>query len=283
MIAIETSSQLQDILKEHRSKGEKIGFVPTMGALHEGHLKLVKQAQKENHMVVVSIFVNPTQFNNPNDLRNYPRTLEVDLKKCEDVNVDYVFTPSEQEIYPTSDKRVFDFGILDKVMEGEHRPGHFNGVAQVVSRLFDIVKPTSAYFGQKDFQQLAVIRKMIADYNYNINIVACPTVRENDGLAMSSRNALLTTKHRENAPIIAQTLFAARNKMHEFSVKETIRWVVNQINSNPLLNVEYFEIANAQTLEPLSSWDEAKSIVGCIAVQAGDVRLIDNVLFKTDK
>lgn len=282
MITIKSSSQLQNILEEHLSKNEKIGFVPTMGALHKGHLELVNQAQKENKVVVVSIFVNPTQFNNPNDLQNYPRTLDYDLKKCEEAEVNYVFTPSEQEIYPTPDERVFDFGLLSKVMEGKHRPGHFNGVAQVVSRLFDIVKPTNAYFGQKDFQQLAVIRKMVADYNYNTNIVACPTVREEDGLAMSSRNKLLTPSHRKSAPLIAKTLFAARNKMQEMSVKELTNWVITEINNDPLLEVEYFEIANAQTLKPINSWNDGKNLVGCIAVQAGEVRLIDNVLFKTD-
>jgi pantoate--beta-alanine ligase len=261
------------------NKGNMVGFVPTMGALHSGHLNLMSRAKRENDTVVVSIFVNPTQFNNPNDLRNYPRTLEEDIEKCTKVGVDIVFAPEVEEVYPSPDTRVFDFGDLDKVMEGEHRPGHFNGVAQVVSKLFDIVKPTRAYFGQKDFQQLAIIRKMVLDLSLDVEIVACPTVREEDGLAMSSRNALLSEEQRESAPLISKTLFEARNKKGEKSVKGMMEWVIESINRNPLLKVEYFILANAETLQPISHWDESKEIIGCIAVQVGQVRLIDNVEF----
>ena len=274
-----TVSDFQQNIDCLRLGGISVGFVPTMGALHKGHLKLMEQALSENPIVAVSIFVNPNQFNNPNDLTNYPRTLEEDLKKCKEVGASIIFTPTVDEVYPKPDQRVFDFGSLDKVMEGKHRQGHFNGVAQVVSRLFDIVKPNRAYFGQKDFQQLAIIRKMVEQLSLNIEIVACPTVREKDGLAMSSRNALLTPEHRQSAPIIAKTLLEARNNTMGLSVKEMIAWVTKQIDSNPMLKVEYFEIANSETLEPVNSWHDAKELVGCIAVHAGKVRLIDNVLF----
>jgi pantoate--beta-alanine ligase len=257
-----------------------IGFVPTMGALHKGHLELMKTARTNNNIVVVSIFVNPTQFNNPNDLRNYPRTIDQDIAKCESVGVDIVFAPTVEEVYPIPDNRVFDFGNLDKVMEGEHRPGHFNGVAQVVSKLFSMVKPTRSYFGQKDFQQLAVIRALVKDYSIDVDIVACPTFREDDGLAMSSRNALLSAEQRANVPIISKTLFAARNNLAQKSVKEMIDWVTTEINANNELDVEYFEISNANTLQPITKWSDADEVVGCIAVQVGNVRLIDNVIFK---
>lgn len=279
MITVNTVSQLKEYLAPFRTEGVLVGFVPTMGALHRGHTELMLKAKQDNSVVVVSIFVNPNQFNNRNDLKNYPRTLEPDLAKCEKAGVSVVFAPNVQEIYPAPDNRIFDFGMLDKVMEGKHRPGHFNGVAQVVSRLFDIVQPDRAYFGQKDFQQLAIIRRMAKDFDYNIEIVSCPTVREDDGLAMSSRNMLLSAQQRDNVPVIANTLFAARNKSHQLSVKEVVEWVVDEINKTPLLNVEYFEIANAETLEPVNDWNDAASLVGCIAVQVGDVRLIDNILF----
>ncbi len=277
---ISSTEQAKQILGELRARGLKLGFVPTMGALHEGHLSLVKRAVAENDIVAVSIFVNPTQFNDKNDLKNYPRTPERDLAMLEGAGAHYVFMPTESDIYPEPDTRQFDFGLLDKVMEGKHRPGHFNGVAQVVSKLFDIVQPYRAYFGQKDFQQLAIIRELVRQNGYGIEIVACPILREPDGLAMSSRNALLTPEKRANAPLISKTLFEARNQMDGISVENLIHWVEATINSNPHLEVEYFEISNAVTLEPIRDWSAADSIVGCIAVRAGLVRLIDNVIFK---
>jgi pantoate--beta-alanine ligase len=279
MITVKTVSQLKEYLAPICNQGVSVGFVPTMGALHRGHIELMLRAKQENSVVAVSVFVNPNQFNNRNDLKNYPRTLEHDIAKCEQAGVSVVFAPDVQEIYPEPDNRIFDFGMLDKVMEGKHRPGHFNGVAQVVSRLFDIVTPDRAYFGQKDFQQLAIIRRMAKDMGYNVEIVSCPTVREDDGLAMSSRNVLLSTQQRDNVPIIAKTLFDARNKAHQFTVKETAEWVIKEIDRSPLLEVEYFEIVNAETLEIVNNWSDAAGLVGCIAVQVGDVRLIDNILF----
>ncbi|HOP03134.1 MAG TPA: pantoate--beta-alanine ligase [Tenuifilaceae bacterium] len=274
-----TVEQLKQTIGKEREQGKQVGFVPTMGALHKGHVTLVEQAVGSTDFVVVSIFVNPTQFNNPNDLKTYPRTLEHDLEKLEEAGASLVFVPSVEEIYPEPDTRVFDFGNLDKVMEGQHRPGHFNGVAQVVSKLFGMVNPHKAFFGQKDFQQLAIIRRMVEMLNLNIEIVSCPTVRESDGLAMSSRNMLLNPMQRASAPIISKTLTQARNFKQQLSVKEMIEWVNNEINKNPELNVEYFEIADAKTLQPVNSWNDSTQLVGCIAVQVGQVRLIDNILF----
>lgn len=279
-VVVDKISDLKTLLQGFRSEGKSIGFVPTMGALHKGHVSLVERSVAENDITVVSIFVNPTQFNDKNDLKNYPRMPEKDIAMLEAAGVNVVFMPTESEIYPEPDTRVFDFGMLDKVMEGKFRPGHFNGVAQVVSKLFDIVEPHRAYFGQKDYQQLAIIRAMVRMLGYRIEIVGCPIVREPDGLAMSSRNLLLTPEHRKSAPLIYQTLAEARNKTNEFSVKDMIDWVVNRINSDPNLKVEYFELADADSLLPVQGWDHPNGIVGCIAVWAGNIRLIDNMMFK---
>ena len=268
------SSKLSEALKQRKGT---CGFVPTMGALHEGHLSLVDRCRKECDTVVVSVFVNPTQFNDPNDLKNYPRTAEADIALLEKAGADFAFMPSVEEIYPKKDTRVFDFGQLDKVMEGPSRPGHFNGVAQVVSRLFDIVGCNTAYFGEKDFQQIAIIREMVRQLNYPIRIVACPIVRESDGLAMSSRNLLLTPEHRKAAPLIYQSLREAAELHRALPVEDTKRRIIERINANPLLHVEYFSIVNADTLQNISDWSEAENVRGCIVVHAGAVRLIDNI------
>lgn len=268
------SSKLSEALKQRKGT---CGFVPTMGALHEGHLSLVDRCRKECDTVVVSVFVNPTQFNDPNDLKSYPRTAEADIALLEKAGADFAFMPSVEEIYPEKDTRVFDFGLLDKVMEGPSRPGHFNGVAQVVSRLFDIVGCDTAYFGEKDFQQIAIIREMVRQLNYPIRIVPCPIVRNPDGLAMSSRNLLLTPEHRKAAPLIYQTLREEVDLHRAFPVEETKRRVIERINANPLLRVEYFSIVNADTLQDINDWSEAENIRGCIVVHAGTVRLIDNI------
>lgn len=253
-----------------------IGFVPTMGALHAGHRSLVERARQENTTVVVSVFVNPTQFNDPNDLRHYPRTPEADARLLEEAGADYVLMPSAEEIYPEPDTRQFDFGQIDKVMEGATRPGHFNGVAQVVSRLFDIVKPARAYFGEKDFQQIAVIRAMIAQLRLPVEIVECPIVRDKDGLALSSRNQLLDTAHRAAAPHIYATLRAAVERSHSLSPAELETWVIAQIELNPLLKTIYYHSVDATSLQKVADWSSPR-IQGCIAVQAGSVRLIDNI------
>ena len=257
-----------------------IGFVPTMGALHAGHRSLVERARKENEIVVVSVFVNPTQFNDKNDLKNYPRTPEADCAVLEAAGADIVFMPSVEDIYPEPDTRQFDFGMVDKVMEGATRPGHFNGVAQVVSRLFNLVKPARAYFGEKDFQQIAVIKAMVEQLAIDIEIVECAIVRGEDGLALSSRNELLTAEHRKAAPHIYATIKQCAEKMQEMNPAKLTEWVVNTINSNPLLHTIYFEAVDARTMQKVASWDEAERIQGCCAVQAGDIRLIDNIRIK---
>ena len=259
---------------------KKIGFVPTMGALHDGHLSLVKESCKENDVTIVSIFVNPTQFNNLLDLEKYPRTINQDLEKLKSTNVDFVFIPSVEDIYPEPDTRQFSFGELEKVMEGKFRPGHFNGVAQVVSRLFDIVKPNKAYFGEKDFQQLAIIRKMVRQYNMPVDIVPIPIVRETSGLAISSRNQRLTDYQKEKAINIYRILSESKTNSSKFSVVETKNNVVDSINKVDTLEVEYFEIVDGNTLQQISDWDQSSYAVGCIVVYCGDVRLIDNIVYK---
>ncbi|MGN0092181.1 MAG: pantoate--beta-alanine ligase, partial [Alistipes sp.] len=247
----------------------KIGFVPTMGALHEGHISLVNRARKECDTVVVSVFVNPTQFNDKNDLKNYPRTPEADAAMLAEAGVDFVLFPTVEEIYPEPDTRVFDFGLIDKVMEGATRPGHFNGVAQVVSRLFAIVEPDKAYFGEKDFQQIAVIRAMVGQLGLKVEIVDCPIVRDTDGLARSSRNTLLDKEHRAAAPHIYEVLSAATRKVGKMSPSELSEWVAGEVERNPLLKVIYFQAVDASTMQQVQTWEESERVQGCIAVQAG--------------
>lgn len=258
------------------------GFVPTMGALHEGHLSLVTKATDSCRMVAVSIFVNPTQFNDPHDLLRYPRTLDADLEMLSGVlrENDFVFVPSVEEIYPEPDTRRFDFGDLERVMEGVHRPGHFNGVAQVVSRLFDIIRPSAAFFGQKDFQQLTIIRELARREYPRVEIIACPIVREHDGLAMSSRNRRLLTQHREKAGEIYRTLIAASAMISDYEIQEIREFVADRINMIPDFRLEYFEIVEESTLKPVNSVIEMspeKKYYGCIALWAGEIRLIDNI------
>jgi pantoate--beta-alanine ligase len=274
-----TISSLQSALKTEKAKGFKIGFVPTMGALHEGHLSLVEQAGSACNIVVVSIFVNPTQFNDKNDLANYPRMLESDLLLLSERRCEYVFFPSVEEMYPEPDTRKFEFGILESVMEGEFRPGHFNGVAQVVSKLFTIVNPDMAFFGRKDFQQLAIIKEMVRQLAIPVEIIPCDIVREEDGLAMSSRNKLLLSEHREMAPLIYKTLKEAKELSSKKSVAEVKEFVTNQINIGQILRVEYFDIVDDTTLERVESWLNPGIKIGCIAVFAGKIRLIDNIIF----
>ncbi|MDD2380853.1 MAG: pantoate--beta-alanine ligase [Mariniphaga sp.] len=277
MIQTNTITDTRERLQEFRRQGS-IGFVPTMGALHQGHLSLVEKAAAENSIVAVSIFVNPTQFNNPEDLKRYPRNLASDLELLKDSGCHLVFAPGEKEIYPEPDIRRFDFGHLDQIMEGKHRPGHFNGVAQVVSKLFDIVKPDRAYFGIKDFQQLAVIKKMTKILHLPVEIIPCPIIREKNGLAMSSRNELLLPEERENASLIYKTLANARNLTGNKSVQELKNWIQETINQNPFLLVEYIEIVDIENLLPISSWNEKGGKIACIAVRCGKVRLIDNII-----
>ena len=270
--------ELQQELANH--KPSEIGFVPTMGALHAGHRSLVEKARRECQIVVVSVFVNPTQFNDKTDLKNYPRTPEADLITLAQAGADYVLMPTTEEIYPEPDTRQFDFGLIDKVMEGATRPGHFNGVAQVVSRLFDIVKPGKAYFGEKDFQQIAVIKAMIKQLNLDVEIVECPIIRDIDGLALSSRNLLLTKEHRAAAPEIYATLKQCAKKATTLSPKQLTQWVIGEVEKSGLLKVIYFQAVDALSLQAVSSWEHSDRVQGCIAVQAGEIRLIDNVKIK---
>jgi pantoate--beta-alanine ligase len=280
MKLIHTVQELRTELNAQRLAGKKIGFVPTMGALHEGHASLVKLAVAENDVVVVSDFVNPTQFNDQNDLLKYPRTLEADCELLEKVGAHYVFAPSVEEIYPEPDTRQFSYAPLDTVMEGKFRPGHFNGVCQVVSKLFMMVEPHCAYFGEKDFQQLAIIREMVKQMNFPIRIVGCPIVRESDGLALSSRNARLSDAQRVQALNISKTLFASKEYAATHTVEETQAFVEQAIAASEGLELEYFEIVDGLTLQKIAGWDETDYAVGCITVFCGEVRLIDNIKFK---
>lgn len=275
METITNSEELRRALGSRDRSG--IGFVPTMGALHAGHRSLVERARRECATVVVSVFVNPTQFNDKTDLKNYPRTPEADLRLLEEVGADYVFMPSVEEVYPEPDTRTFDFGMIDKVMEGATRPGHFNGVAQVVSRLFDLVKPAKAYFGEKDFQQIAVIREMVRQLRIPVEIIPCPIVRGEDGLALSSRNTLLDPAHRSAAPHIYEVLKASVEESRHKTPAQLTAWVTEQVESDPLLKVIYFQTVDAATMQQVRTWEESPVIQGCIAVQAGDIRLIDNI------
>ena len=278
---MKTFSKVSDLKKELAQLDQSgVGFVPTMGALHAGHRSLVEKARRECKTVVVSVFVNPTQFNDKNDLRNYPRTPEADAAVLEAAGADYVLMPSVEEIYPEPDTRLFDFGQVDKVMEGATRPGHFNGVAQVVSRLFAIVEPRKAYFGEKDFQQIAVIKAMVEQLGLNVEIVECPIIRDVDGLALSSRNTLLTPEYRAAAPRIYEVISQCAAKSAELSPAELTRWVVEQVEADGLLKVIYFQAVDALSLQQVTEWSESPRIQGCIAVQAGDIRLIDNVKIK---
>lgn len=280
MIVVETIEKLHAYLAAARENGKSVGLVPTMGALHEGHASLVKRSVAENGATVVSVFVNPTQFNDKGDLERYPRTLEADCRLLEALGADCVFAPSVEEVYPEPDTRVFDFAPLDKVMEGIYRPGHFNGVAQVVSKLFMYVEPDRAYFGEKDFQQLAIIREMVRQLEFKLEIVGCPIVREADGLAMSSRNTLLTADQRTKALAISKTLFSSQEYAAHHTLTETKQMVEEAIAETDGLELEYYEVVNGDTLQPVFTWDEAEYVVGCITVYCGKVRLIDNIRYK---
>ena len=275
-------AELQNALFDARKEGKTIGLVPTMGALHEGHASLVRRSVTENDVTVVSVFVNPTQFNDKNDLKNYPRTLDADCRLLDECGADYVLAPSVEEMYPTPDTRQFEFPPVSTVMEGAHRPGHFNGVCQVVSRLFYIVRPDRAYFGEKDWQQIAVIKAMVRHLSLKVNIVECPIVRDDDGLARSSRNTLLAPDERAIAPNIYKALKASIDYAKTHTLKETHDKVVADINAVDGLDVEYFAIVDGNTLVDVSQWDDSDYVVGCIAVYCGKtpIRLIDHIKYK---
>ena len=274
-----TAEELRSFVTEERKQGHRIAFVPTMGALHEGHLSLVRRALKENDCCIVSVFVNPTQFNNPRDLETYPRTLDADSRLLDSIGTTALFAPEVETIYPEPDTRVFHVGAVAEVMEGKYRPGHFNGVMQVVSRLFDLAQPDCAYFGEKDFQQIAVLRAMAREIKSPVEIIACPIVREEDGLARSSRNTLLSEEGRAQAPNIYRILSESRAWSKELSPKAVIERATQLLDAIPTLRVEYFEIVDADTLQPITRWEDSPKPHGCITVYCGDVRLIDNIAY----
>lgn len=279
MNIVHTIKDLQAALSALRAQGKTVGLVPTMGALHAGHASLVKRSVAENDVTVVSVFVNPTQFNDKNDLVKYPRTLEADCVLLESCGALFAFAPSVEEMYPEPDTRQFSYAPLDTVMEGAFRPGHFNGVCQIVSKLFDAVKPDRAYFGEKDFQQLAIIREMVRQMQFPLEIVGCPIVREEDGLALSSRNARLSGEERQQALRISQTLFESRTFAADHTVEETQHFVEESIAAAPGLRLEYFELVDGTTLQKISHWSDTDYVVGCITVFCGEVRLIDNIKY----
>ena len=282
MKTFQSKAQINRWVLNQKSAGKTVGFVPTMGALHEGHLSLIQKAKQQNDLVVCSIFVNPIQFNKPEDLEKYPRTLEADMEMLRRNGCDAVFTPSEKEMYPKPEQKVYDFGILDKIMEGRYRRGHFNGVAIVVKKLFEIVQPHRAYFGEKDFQQLQIIKAMVKMESLDVGIVACSTVREPDGLAMSSRNVRLNKEQRTDASLIHASLKMAKRLYKTDEISDIKKRVAEMINASPHLDLEYFEIVWANTLLPVYTKEERKEeVVGCIAVYAGEIRLIDNMAFNS--
>ena len=283
MVVVKSVNELKKQVGRLRDEHKSIGFVPTMGALHQGHLQLVSRCVAENNACVVSLFINPTQFNDKNDFNRYPRTLENDIALLASVGCAIVFAPSAEEMYTPSEMETvfdFDFGGLDEVMEGIFRPGHFNGVVQVVSKLFSLVTPDKAYFGEKDFQQLAIIRRMVQVMIFPIEIVGCPIVREKSGLALSSRNALLSEQERTTAAVIYRTLSESKQLMHEKTVAETKAWVIDRLNAIDGLKVEYYEIVNGNSLQSITDWSDADYVVGCVTVYCGKVRLIDNINYK---
>lgn len=275
MIVVETIKKLKQELENYKSKN--VGFVPTMGALHSGHISLVERSVKENDVTVVSVFVNPTQFNDKADLERYPRTEEADKKLLEAAGCDIVFMPQVEEMYPEEDTRVFNFGSIETVMEGKYRPGHFNGVAQIVSKLFYAVEPTRSYFGEKDFQQVAIIRDMVRQLNLPVEIIACPIIREESGLARSSRNELLSAEERKKAALISEVLSKSVNFAKEMSVEEVKNWVCEQFTHDETFKMDYYDIVDGNSLQSISSWEDSDYIVGCIAIYCGKIRLIDNI------
>lgn len=273
---------LQNALFDERKAGKSVGLVPTMGALHEGHASLVRRSVKDNDVTVVSVFVNPTQFNDKNDLKNYPRDLDADCRLLDECKADYVFAPEVEDMYPVPDTRQFEYPPVSTVMEGAHRPGHFNGVCQVVSRLFYIVRPDRAYFGEKDWQQIAVVKAMVRHLHLPVQIVECPIVREADGLARSSRNTLLAPDERAIAPAIYKALKESVEYAKSHTLKQTHDKVVNDIDSVEGLRVEYFSIVDGNTLQDIAEWEDSPYVVGCITVYCGrtPIRLIDHIKYK---
>lgn len=278
MFISETIQETTAYINSVKEKGNSVGFIPTMGALHEGHLSLVREAKKETGFVISSIFVNPVQFNNPDDLANYPRDIKKDIQLLESAECDFLFYPSVKEMYPEPVKDVFDFNGLDSLMEGNFRPGHFNGVATVVKRLFEIIRLNKAYFGLKDYQQLLIIHKLTKDYKLPVEIIPCPTVREKDGLAMSSRNQRLSKQERKQATLLYEVLKMVKIQSGFSTISEIKSYVDYLFHKSKDVRLEYFEIVDMYTLEPIKAWAQSKNVIACIAAWVGNVRLIDNII-----
>ena len=270
--------EVRNYLKKQRSENKIIGFVPTMGALHEGHISLLNESRRNNDITLCSIFVNPIQFNNKEDLNNYPHTPKEDIEKLNEAEVDCLFHPDEKELYPTKPVNQYDFGNLEQVMEGKFRKGHFNGVAIVVKRLFDIIQPDNAYFGEKDYQQLLIVKQLVKDQDLGVNIVPCPIVRELSGLAMSSRNKRLDPQEKIVAPAIYAVLKKAKERVGSMTVEEIKAFVGKQLGNFKLIRIEYFEIVDMYTLKSISKWEESSHVIACIAAWVGKIRLIDNII-----
>lgn len=279
MKVVSTINALQQEVLKQKKVHRSVGFVPTMGALHAGHLSLLRRARSQTDFSLVSIFVNPKQFNDSEDLKRYPRPLDKDLAKLEEAGCDMVFTPAEKEVYPKDFNLDYPLGYLDQIMEGKQRKGHFRGVVTVVHRLFEIVQPEKAFFGEKDYQQLIIIQKMVKDLHLPVTIVPCPIIREPDGLAMSSRNSLLSAEQKQHAPLIYKTLKEALHLKESYTIEQLKHWVSEAISSDPQLKLEYFELVDSTDLKTVLSWHEKKAIIGCIAAWAGKIRLIDNLKF----
>lgn len=279
MIIIKSKIELLELINQLKTQGKIIGFVPTMGALHPGHLSLIQNSIKECDITVCSIFVNPTQFNNKEDFDKYPRDFSTDIEMLEEKKCDIIFIPSKEEMYPVEDKRTFNFGELENVMEGAHRPGHFNGVAQIVSKLFDAVPAHKAFFGQKDYQQYAIIKELVKQENYKIEIIACPIVREDSGLAMSSRNQRLSITDKEKSALIYSTLKWARANQSNYPVLELKKMVEEKFHEIDGLDLEYFDIVDDISLQPITNWEQEGIKIGCVAIFCGNIRLIDNIVF----
>ena len=273
----EQISALQSELSRMKSAGKRIGFVPTMGALHEGHLSLIKSAKESCDVVVVSIFVNPTQFNDPSDFEKYPRDLERDQQRLEDSGCDVLFAPSREEMYPTEYRESYDFGKLTEVLEAAYRPGHFDGMATIVKRLLTVVNPDAAFFGEKDFQQLSIVRSLVKKEGINVDIEGCPIVREESGLAMSSRNVRLSNSERETAVALSQTLFAMAEKVGELPPSELEEWGRQQLNNAHGIKLEYLAVVDAETFNQPESWSQTSEPLALVAAYVGNVRLIDNL------
>lgn len=271
-------SEIKTYISSQKQQHKTIGFVPTMGALHQGHISLINESKKVCDITVCSIFVNPTQFNNANDLTRYPRTPEVDRQLLEQAGCDVLYMPDVKDIYPTTDTRQFNFGYIDTILEAEHRPGHYNGVGQVVSILLTGIEPNKAFFGSKDYQQVMIVRTLVKQLKLPVEIISCPILREDDGLAMSSRNMLLTPEERKIASLVPKMMEGARDIVKQIGVSAAKLYILNEVAQVPIMKLDYYEVCDTETLEPLTALEPNQQAISLIAVFVGNIRLIDNLM-----